>query len=239
VTVRARRRPHDPLFLRVEVSDTGCGIAPEVGARVFDRLYQVDGAAESSRKGLGLGLYICKELVTRQGGTIQVESTPGIGSIFSFTVPEFCLANAIAPLFKDGRWPAESVALVAVVMRFPDGEPHPGFREESTGHVRGVLRQCLFADVDVLLPRMGRFAADEWAFVAAFTDATGAAALAGRVRGQLERDRRSSERSNVSVSYRMLEPPPVAPDASEEAVVASMAAMFESSMNEDAVPRTA
>jgi anti-sigma regulatory factor (Ser/Thr protein kinase) len=240
VTVRALRRPQDPLFLHVEVSDTGCGISPEMIARIFERLYQVEGAAESSRKGLGLGLYICKELVSRQGGTIHIESTPGVGSIFSFTLPVFCLANAIAPLFKEGRWPGESVALVAVETRFPDGSPSPDLRHDSSVHVRSVLRQCLFSDVDVLLPRMGRSGDEDRAFVAAFADATGAAALAGRVRGQLERDRRPADPAmDVTVSYRMLHPSPVPSDASEEAVVASMAATFESSMNEHAAPRAA
>jgi hypothetical protein len=240
VTVRALRRPHDPQFLQIAVSDTGCGIAPDIVARIFDRLYQVEGAAESSRKGLGLGLYICKELVSRQGGTMQIESTPGSGSTFSFTVPVFCLDNAIAPLFKNGRWPGGAVALVAVETRFPDGAAHPALRQESSAHVRSVLRQCLLPDLDVLLPCLGRSGTDDRAYVAAFAEPTGAAALAGRVRGQLERDRRPSDPAiNVAVSYRMLQPAPVAADAPEEAVVASMAALFESSMNEDAASRTA
>lgn len=239
VTVRAVRRPQDPRFLQIAVSDTGCGIAPENVARIFDRLYQVEGAAESSRKGLGLGLYICKELVSRQGGTMQIESTPGSGSTFSFTVPVFCLDNAIAPLFKNGRWPGAAVALVAVATRFPGGAPSPALRQEFSTRVRSVLRQCLFPDVDVLLPRIGH-SDDDRAYVAAFAEPTGAAALAGRVRGQLESDRRPADPAiNVAVSYRMLQPAPVAADAPEEAVVASMAALFESSMNEDAASRTA
>ena len=57
---------------------------------------------------------------------------------------------------------------------------------------------------------------------------------------RLERDRRPSDPAiSVTVSYRMLQASPVAADAPEEAVVASMAALFESSMNEDAAARTA
>ncbi len=76
------------LFLRFEVADTGCGLPAGSIERIFERLYQVrDGKA--GRKGLGLGLFICKQLVTQQGGEIGVTSEPGHGSTFFFTLPLF------------------------------------------------------------------------------------------------------------------------------------------------------
>jgi signal transduction histidine kinase len=57
--------------------------------RIFTRLYQAGTDAGASRRGLGLGLYICKELVTRQGGQIWAESEPGAGSRFHCTFPVF------------------------------------------------------------------------------------------------------------------------------------------------------
>lgn len=80
---------NDPAFLRFEVEDTGCGLTPENTERIFERLYQVREAAHAGRKGLGLGLFICKELVNRQGGRIGVTSALGEGSTFSFTLPVF------------------------------------------------------------------------------------------------------------------------------------------------------
>ncbi|MEO7273987.1 MAG: ATP-binding protein [Vicinamibacterales bacterium] len=88
VAVHARLAA-EPGFLRVDVSDSGCGIPHDVCDRVFDRLFQAERGARSNRKGLGLGLYICRELVTSHGGTITVQSTPGTGTIFSFTLPVF------------------------------------------------------------------------------------------------------------------------------------------------------
>jgi len=88
VTVQAAF-DNDPSFLRFEVTDTGAGMDVEHTERIFERLYQVKGAAQAGRKGLGLGLFICKELVTRQGGRIWVTSDPGKGSSFSFTLPVF------------------------------------------------------------------------------------------------------------------------------------------------------
>src|SRR5207247_1937144 len=67
VRIQARLLQQDHQFLLLEVSDTGCGMGPEITERIFERLYQVLEPSQASRKGLGLGLYICKELVTRQG----------------------------------------------------------------------------------------------------------------------------------------------------------------------------
>jgi signal transduction histidine kinase len=79
--------PSDKGHMLVQVSDTGRGIPQDQLEHVFDQLYQVDADDAASRQGLGLGLYICRELVTQQGGRIWAESEPGRGSVFSFTVP--------------------------------------------------------------------------------------------------------------------------------------------------------
>jgi signal transduction histidine kinase len=76
VKVRARIPKASPGSLRLEVSDTGCGISPHLTERIFERLFQAADPASAGRKGLGLGLYICKDLVTRQGGRIWVENAP-------------------------------------------------------------------------------------------------------------------------------------------------------------------
>lgn len=82
VTVRARADGH---FVTVTVSDEGIGIAPEHRSRLFERYQRV--VTDKSIKGTGLGLYLTKELVEAQGGEIWVESEPGKGSHFSFTLP--------------------------------------------------------------------------------------------------------------------------------------------------------
>ena len=109
VAIQARVSQKDPRFLLLEVSDTGIGISPEMGQRIFERLYQVSERTDTSRKGLGLGLHICKELVTRHGGDIWAERRPDKGSVFSFTLPVFSLSNVTAPLKSDLR-PAQLMA---------------------------------------------------------------------------------------------------------------------------------
>jgi len=70
--------------LRVRVVDTGAGIAPSNLEAVFTRLWQ---ASKASGRGLGLGLYISRSIVEAHGGKIWVESKPGEGSTFCFTIP--------------------------------------------------------------------------------------------------------------------------------------------------------
>lgn len=72
---------------RVEVRDTGVGIAPDNLERVFDRFYQVDGSRTRKRGGIGLGLSICRLIVEAHGGRIGVESKLSEGSSFYFTLP--------------------------------------------------------------------------------------------------------------------------------------------------------
>jgi two-component system, OmpR family, phosphate regulon sensor histidine kinase PhoR len=87
ITVRAR------LFedhARVEVVDTGPGIEPRHLARLFERFYRVDGGRSREMGGTGLGLSIVKHLVEAMNGDVGVDSQPGKGSTFWFTLP---LAN--------------------------------------------------------------------------------------------------------------------------------------------------
>ncbi|HEY6151073.1 MAG TPA: ATP-binding protein [Gaiellaceae bacterium] len=73
--------------VRVEVRDQGIGIPPAEQTSIFEKFYRGSLEGEQVRAGTGLGLYICRELVQRMGGTIGVESDPGSGSTFYFELP--------------------------------------------------------------------------------------------------------------------------------------------------------
>lgn len=68
--------------IRLSVEDDGIGIAPEEQERIFRRFYQTD--SSRTGEGTGLGLSMVRQIAEFHGGTVQVESVPGKGSIFTF-----------------------------------------------------------------------------------------------------------------------------------------------------------
>ena len=74
-------------FIHISVSDTGIGISEEDLSRIFDDYTQCSDTLSEKPKGTGLGLPICKEIVSRHGGNIWVESEKGKGSTFHITLP--------------------------------------------------------------------------------------------------------------------------------------------------------
>lgn len=86
VEVRAEPADRDE-WLRIEVSDTGVGIAPQHQEEIFDEFVSVDGRVERELGGTGLGLSIARRIVQMHGGSIGVQSSVGEGSRFHFTLP--------------------------------------------------------------------------------------------------------------------------------------------------------
>src|SRR5690348_702296 len=182
VTVQARVFAEDSGFLCLSVVDTGCGINPADCLTVFDRLAQVKTAVESSRKGLGLGLFISKELVTRQGGRIWVESRLQEGSTFSFTLPVFSLAKSCDSLFTRENLAAGCVTLFSIDVSAVDGT----VPQKDPAVLRLALEHCLRAGRDLLLPAMTKAEAIKTFFVVVCTDTKGAEAISACFRRELE-----------------------------------------------------
>jgi signal transduction histidine kinase/CheY-like chemotaxis protein len=82
-----RARASGDGFVCVSVQDSGMGIAAEHHARMFEEFQQVQGDLNRAHQGTGLGLPISKRLIELHGGRIWLESAPGAGSTFSFTLP--------------------------------------------------------------------------------------------------------------------------------------------------------
>ncbi len=84
IRISGRATPREVI---VTVTDEGIGIPPEEQERIFERFYRASAARARQTPGTGLGLYLARAIVEAHGGRIWVESTPGRGSSFSFSIP--------------------------------------------------------------------------------------------------------------------------------------------------------
>jgi len=172
-------------FLCLSVTDTGCGISPGNYPMVFDRLAQVETVADTSRKGLGLGLFISKELISQQGGRIWVDSQVGQGSTFYFTLPVFSLARFCASIFTPTNLAAGSVTLLSIDVSIIDG----AIPAQDLAGIRKALERSIFHGQDLLLPPMTGAETTETFFIIACADRNGAEAMTKRLRRDLENSR--------------------------------------------------
>lgn len=120
ILLRARMREHEGrTLLCVEVADSGIGLSAAQCVRLFEPYVQADASIRTRFGGSGLGLWLCHQLVERMGGSISVNSTPGVGSVFRVEVPVQRLAApaAVYPLqrmrvtlvSRSANWRAELV----------------------------------------------------------------------------------------------------------------------------------
>ncbi len=78
----------DANEVKIIVNDNGAGIPPEKQTKLFTKFYQADASLTREKGGSGLGLSICKGIVGAHGGKITLESTPGIGTVVTFSLPK-------------------------------------------------------------------------------------------------------------------------------------------------------
>ncbi|HVP13713.1 MAG TPA: ATP-binding protein [Phycisphaerae bacterium] len=87
-TLKIVSRPLPGGRVAVDVTDTGCGIRPEHMEKIFEPFFTTkEHEGRPDRRGIGLGLHICKQLMDEQQGTITVVSKPGAGTTFTLTLP--------------------------------------------------------------------------------------------------------------------------------------------------------
>ncbi len=82
-----QKKSHVASFAVVRISDTGLGIPPEKQASIFQRFYRAENSRVCHLRGAGLGLSIVAAITQQHGGTVQVESSPGEGSVFTVVLP--------------------------------------------------------------------------------------------------------------------------------------------------------
>ena len=101
--------------VRVQVCDTGEGIAPEALDRLFDKFVQADASTTRRFGGTGLGLAICRELTQMMGGAIGAESLPGKGSTFTVDLPLIRLGDARQAIAAPSAQPRQAAPELAAL----------------------------------------------------------------------------------------------------------------------------
>jgi hypothetical protein len=182
VTVASSSLVKTDECLTISVSDTGCGISLENHGLIFERLVQVKSTTLASRSGLGLGLFISKDLVTRQGGRLWLESKLGHGSTFYFTLPVFSLTKLCAHVFTAQNLDAGFVTLIAVDLLAVAGAVQADILPE----VRKILERCIHPAQDVLLPFTSGEERTKTFFIVACVDARGFRVIARRISKELQ-----------------------------------------------------
>jgi len=184
ISLKANALETDSDFIYVSVTDNGSGISPEAITLIFERLYQEPDTIEGSRSGLGLGLYIAKELITLHGGRIWASSQPGQGSTFTFTLPVYSLPKLLKPVIIHEGKLRNAFVLLRVDLR-PSFNPPRGNWRETCRQSLELLQRCVYVDKDLVLPAMAGNGPVETFFVVASTDMQRVGIMISRVKEQL------------------------------------------------------
>ena len=215
VTIGVTRRPAEPAGrlpgggdkspisgegrLLISVTDTGPGVPADDIDRVFDKFYQTDHSMTRKTGGTGLGLPICKEIITQHGGRIWAEGEPGKGATFAFELPVDSRKHDRAQLWalieretrRAKRYGTPFAALMFDVDDFTVLNETYGYQDGDAALQQ--LQDIVRDEVKTFLEKrvretdaVGRFGGDEFLVIAPETDAAGGDGFAERVRGLIE-----------------------------------------------------
>ncbi len=184
VVVKTYQIESEPDYAYVSVTDTGRGIAPEALPLIFERMYQDSDLIDGNRTGLGLGLYIAKELITLHGSRIWASSHAGSGSTFTFTLPLYSLPKLLAPAIVHRDCLREAIVLVRVDLT-PKSNSLRGSWKDTCQECLDLLHRCVYVDKDLVLPAMASGSPAETFFVVASTDMARVEIMLTRIREQL------------------------------------------------------
>ncbi|OIO06919.1 MAG: hypothetical protein AUJ52_11320 [Elusimicrobia bacterium CG1_02_63_36] len=204
--------------------DDGPGIEPEPARRIFEKLYQVKSAdGGNPSKGLGLGLFIAREIVTRQGGTLAFDSVPGKGSTFYFSLPLFELEPFLAPFF-DSESPG-TLHLLRVRVFPPRHALNGAAARVVLLECRSILQHHLHA-ADRMLPETAPDGAEGDLFIVSASPAP----IAEKAARRLEQLLRAQHIIKINWLEPVVDPMPVDYDAKAPVPLASAAKAVEAAI---------
>lgn len=146
---------------KISVQDTGKGIAPEHLPRLFDRFYQAE--KSEVQPGTGIGLALVKEITELHGGRVEVESTPGVSTIFSVFLPltdvdetvTSELENVAAPAVDEVIMPDRTISIPVEADEVADEERKTILIVDDNQDIRGYLKNQFEENYNVLTAHSG------------------------------------------------------------------------------------
>ena len=238
VQVRAHTRGESKC-VTMEVGDSGPGIGPGMNEKIFERLYQFADSSTTGRNGLGLGLYICRELVIRQGGSIKAANGASGGALLTATLPVFSLARLVGPALCNEKTFDHDFTVIVIETKSKVGWHSDEVHNETCHSIRDTLQQCLYSGRDVLLPRIDSAGAFDLFFLLAAADLAGAVALSKLFVKQLD-DPEHIDYADLTfaISYRPMGKIGHGPGETVEVCGGRGAALLQQIMNEESSRRT-
>ena len=186
--------------VEIRVSDTGIGIPAEEQERIFHRFYQVEDPLTRHCKGTGLGLSIVQRLLAAHGVTISVDSAPGSGSSFYFTLPRATPQSAESSQFEQSflkyRSQAHFFSLLVIRPLSTNGGEGEEERAEALELLRQRVRELLPRTSDEVIKQEG---AERLIVALVGTLKDGAQVVQRKLRTALEEDRRAGAGVSGSV----------------------------------------
>jgi sigma-B regulation protein RsbU (phosphoserine phosphatase) len=222
IEVKATMLETDPSAVYISVTDTGKGISREALPRIFERLYQEGDALHGNRTGLGLGLYLAKEIVTMHGGRMWAVSETGSGSTFSFHLPVYSLARLLGPVITEKGELRPSFVLVRAALK-PKTVPPLGNWKEICQQALETMRSSVYADKDLVLPPMTSGGYSEMLYVVASTDMEHAGIMLNRLERRMEQVPQLRKSGTVKLSAEALKDMSLSPEQTIEQKVMAIA----------------
>jgi sigma-B regulation protein RsbU (phosphoserine phosphatase) len=222
VSVKACMVETDPSAVYLSVTDTGRGISQQALPRIFERMFQDGDGVNGSRTGLGLGLYIAKEIISLHGGRVWAASDPGNGSAFSFHLPVYSLERLIGPVITEKGRLRPSFVLVRAVLT-PLTTPPLGNWKETCQQALEAVRNCVYVDRDLVLPPVASHGFTDTIYVVASTDMLRVGIMLQRVEEQLKAVPHLSASGRVKVTAEAVQAITVSPEQTLEQQIQTVA----------------
>ena len=205
IVIDSRGLTEDRSQLKLVVSDTGVGVAPEDLPKIFDRFFQGQRTPEGGIKGTGQGLSITKEIIEGHQGVIQAESKVSGGASFTFTLPLYGINTIfqlmIHPMLEEAEHDALPLSLIQVEFWNQQTKRETTFALETREELVCAI-QKMVRSVDTVVP-----AQDHKIYILTFNDKKLAKEIGKRVQGKLTYGSYVPKRTDVqfkTFSYRSM-----------------------------------